>query len=211
MVTSSTLRIMRIAILVLSVAIPLLIGAYVYWQDKQVDESRDLMPAEVEEFVEIKLKAEEKEVVEMEMKIAEKEVLVDQEVKVLADVSKKVELPDEKLLEVLPSEEKPVIGRHQFHNLHSVDNRSVEVQILYLDEENVFIRRKDQKIFKVSLKSFHFDSIGIILEWNRRYSELVTPEQKAYIAGFDKQSIAAEEGLSRNSEYGGIRNERCLN
>jgi hypothetical protein len=189
MVQLSTLRNIRIAIFTLSVAIPLGIGIYIYLQENKVIEGPHVIPVEEEDEM------------GSDVEVKKKEVDRDEEVEVPSVDLKQVDRPDVEEIPKMPSSVlSPRIGRYTYYSLQSVDNRLIEVQVLYVTDAKVYIRRKDKRIFTVDISLFHADSLSVVMEWSRLYADLVTPEQRAYIASYNKDSseedIIAEPGTS---------------
>ena len=183
----STLRNVRIAIFTLSLAIPLGIGCYVYWQENIAKQAGRSVSSE--ETIEVRP--------ESSMTEKSSEYSSGDTVAIMEPDSAK--LSDTEVTEAPSAVVQEDLGRHQYHSLESVDNRAVEVQILYVTDAKVFIRREDKRIFEVNLDSFNSDSQNIILEWNRLYADAVTSEQKSYLANYNKEATKEVEETSSSA------------
>lgn len=77
----------------------------------------------------------------------------------------------------------PVPDRYAMQVIESADDRELEAQILDVTANTAFIRREDKIIFEIPLDRLSASSLGLVNAWGEAYAHLVTPEQKAFIAG----------------------------
>lgn len=103
-----------------------------------------------------------------------------------------VEVPDteppkpvpEVVTEFVPDPEPiPVPDRYAMLVIASADGRELEAQILDVTAKTAFIRREDKIIFEIPLDRLNASSLGVVDAWRGAYAHLVTPEQKAFLAG----------------------------
>ncbi|MGC6455282.1 MAG: hypothetical protein ACON39_06455 [Coraliomargaritaceae bacterium] len=192
MIQPATLKRVRILIFSLSILIPAGIGLYIYWQESVFVEERPSALQTEDEVVPQPL-------VESVEKVSEPESAA--KVKVSAGSPEDSKTTTNESTEDLNSSSGLQLERHAYHNLESVDNRAVKVQILDVSEEKVFIRREDKRIFEVNMDSFNTKSQKIVSEWRRLFADQVTPEQRNYLASFNKTAIeASEETVSDATE-----------